>query len=266
MNRIGAVIAKNRKKAGLSQGELAAKMNAFGFYPSVASVSSWEKDVSVPNALQFLALCSVLGIKDIYGEFAGEGNEENPMADRLNDEGRKKIREYTALLLLSEEYRAKSSDKAKPDRKTDGIKENKENIDREPVIKEIKEKPVRDVRILKIYNLPVSAGTGEFLDGEDYEEIEVGNEVPYAADFGLRIKGDSMEPRYRNGQTVWIRKCDSLEDGRIGIFLLNGNAYCKKLKKDAEGVCLVSLNPKYNPIKIMEDDEIKVFGQVLDQR
>ncbi|MBQ7636027.1 MAG: S24 family peptidase [Lachnospiraceae bacterium] len=122
----------------------------------------------------------------------------------------------------------------------------------------------RSVRILKLYNLPASAGTGEFLDGEDYTEVEVGDEVSMAADFGIRIKGNSMEPRYNNGQTVWIKRCESLENGEIGIFFLNGNAYCKKLKKSPEGVSLISLNPDYKPINIREEDELAIFGKVLN--
>ena len=37
--------------------------------------------------------------------------------------------------------------------------------------------------------MPVSAGTGQFLDNDSYEEVEVGAEVPETADFGVRISG-----------------------------------------------------------------------------
>ena len=56
--------------------------------------------------------------------------------------------------------------------------------------------------------MPVSAGTGKFLDNDSYEEVEVGSEVPETADFGVRISGDSMMPRYLDKQIVWIQKTD----------------------------------------------------------
>lgn len=64
--------------------------------------------------------------------------------------------------------------------------------------------------------MPVSAGTGQFLDNDSYEEVEVGPEVPETADFGVRISGDSMMPRYLDKQIVWIQKTDELNDGEIG--------------------------------------------------
>ncbi len=281
MERIGATIAKNRKAAGLSQGELAERLKTFGFNPSVASVSSWEKDVSIPNALQFLAVCKVLDIKNIYGEFEKEETSGENLFEGLNEEGRKKAAEYISLLLLSEEFREKREDteknsdkfdksgkrdkigKIKRAEKTVKISETRQSVKTEKEIVPVSEIK-RSVRILKLYNLPASAGTGEFLDGEDYTEVEVGDEVSMAADFGIRIKGNSMEPRYNNGQTVWIKRCESLENGEIGIFFLNGNAYCKKLQKSPEGVSLISLNPDYKPINIREDDELAIFGKVLN--
>ena len=47
-----------------------------------------------------------------------------------------------------------------------------------------------------LFDLPVSAGTGQFLDSDRFSEIEVGDEVAANADFGVRVAGDSMEPLY----------------------------------------------------------------------
>ena len=61
----------------------------------------------------------------------------------------------------------------------------------EPVINQF---PLRNLSSL--FNLPVSAGTGQFLDSDRFSEIEVGAEVAASADFGVRVAGDSMEPLY----------------------------------------------------------------------
>lgn len=117
--------------------------------------------------------------------------------------------------------------------------------------------------MIKLFDIPASAGTGSFLDSDDFTEIEVGEEVPTDADFGIRISGDSMEPRFINGQIVWVKQQETLLNGEIGIFYLDGNAYCKKIKDDKEGLFLISLNSKYNPIPVTDNNSFKVFGKVV---
>ena len=118
-------------------------------------------------------------------------------------------------------------------------------------------------RTIRLFDIPVSAGTGNFLDGEEYTEIEVGNEVPSCADFGIRISGDSMEPQFVNGQIVWVKQQLTLQAGEIGIFYLDGNAYCKKLENKKGELSLISLNKKYSPIIISQTSSFQVFGKVV---
>ena len=93
--------------------------------------------------------------------------------------------------------------------------------------------------------------------------IEVEENVPINANFGVRISGDSMEPQFSDGQIVWVHQQQIIEDGEIGIFIYNGDAYCKKYKSDSNGVYLISLNPQYSPIQVLETDELRVFGKVV---
>ena len=118
-------------------------------------------------------------------------------------------------------------------------------------------------RVLPLYRLAVSAGTGEFLDGEGYDAVEVGEEVSPLADFGVRIAGDSMEPRFVHGQIVWVRRQETLRPGEIGVFLYNGAGYCKRLERRGGRVELVSLNSAYPPIRVGPADELRVFGRVV---
>ena len=231
-NKIGSILASHRKDKKMSQIELADKLRNYGVSISNAAVSAWEKDISIPNAHQFLALCKILGITDIYNTFIGF-NPDDAMA-RLNDEGKAKVLEYIGLLLLSEQFQKKEA----------------------TII------PFR--RKIKWSLLASSAGTGEFLDDENFEIIEVGEEVPEEADFGLALNGDSMEPRYHDNQAVWVQQTNSLSNGEIGIFYLDGMTYCKQLKDDKDGVYLVSLNRKYEPIKVTSDSSFRIFGRVLN--
>ena len=77
------------------------------------------------------------------------------------------------------------------------------------------------------------------------------------------VSGDSMEPEFEDGQIAWDQKQDILENGEIGIFNHNGEAYIKKLQDDKNGVFLVSLNKKYPPIPVGENDRFDILGKVV---
>lgn len=231
MRSIGEIIATYRKKMGKSQVELSNMLRTHGYNLSNKAVSTWEKNVAEPSSSVLLLLCKLLNITDIYGEHYGN-NPDNPMS-ALNEEGKAKAIEYIELLKDSGKYTPAQA----------------------III------PFR--RSIKSFDIPASAGTGSFLDGENYTVLEVGEEVPSDADFGIRISGDSMEPQFINGQIVWVHQQENLATGDIGIFYLDGNAYCKKLKDDDDGLFLISLNNKYAPIPINENNSFKVFGKVV---
>lgn len=231
MRSLGKIISTHRKKMGLSQIELSNMLGTYGYHLTNKAVSTWEKDVAEPSSSVLLLLCKLLNITDLYGEYYGE-NSDNPLS-ALNEEGRAKANEYIELLKISGMYAPK----------------------RAAII------PFR--RNIRLFDIPDSAGSGSFLDGDNYTVLEVGEEVPAEADFGIRISGDSMDPQFINGQIVWVQQQETLLTGDIGIFYLNGNAYCKKLKDDTDGLFLVSLNTKYAPIKIKETDNLKIFGKVV---
>ena len=89
--------------------------------------------------------------------------------------------------------------------------------------------------------------------------------------FGLQIKGDSMEPKISNGDVVIVRKQSDADDGDLVIALVNGNdAVCKRLKKYAEGIALLSTNPAYEPMYFSEKEiaekPVEIFGKVKELR
>ena len=105
--KIGITLATYRKDKKMSQIELADKLRNYDINVSNAAISAWEKDISLPNTHQFLALCKILGITDIYNEFIGF-NPDDPLA-KLNDEGKAKALEYIGLLLLSEQFQKREA-------------------------------------------------------------------------------------------------------------------------------------------------------------
>ena len=119
------------------------------------------------------------------------------------------------------------------------------------------------MRTIRIYTNSASAGFGEYLEDSDYEDVEVSSDVPSNADFGITIHGDSMMPHINDGDVVWVREQQTLEPNEIGVFVLNGDALCKKLISVSGRFFLRSLNDKYRDIPIGEDDTLKVIGKVL---
>lgn len=89
--------------------------------------------------------------------------------------------------------------------------------------------------------------------------------------FGLRIKGDSMQPTICEGDTVIVKKQNDAESGDIVIALVNGDsATCKKLVKYDDGISLVSFNPQYEPMifnkKDMKEKPVTIIGKVVENR
>jgi phage repressor protein C with HTH and peptisase S24 domain len=109
------------------------------------------------------------------------------------------------------------------------------------------------------YDLPAAAGAGEFLDSDNFILVNVDNSVPLSAHFGVRIKGDSMMPEYPDGHIAWVRRSVDIDPGNVGVFMLNGAGYIKKMGRGE----LLSLNPAYEPIRWGMDDTIRVSGIVV---
>lgn len=226
--KINEIIHDRRRELGMSQIELAKQMRAAGIDVTNQAVCKWENASTQPNAEQFLALCRVLDIEDIRGEFS-DGDEG--IFAGLNKQGRNKALDYLHLLRASGLY-------------------------------EIMHEPIK-LRTLPLYSLAVSAGTGQFLDGEDYEMVEVGEEVAEGANFGVRVAGNSMEPEFHDGEIIWVHQQRSLMTGDIGIFLYDGSAYLKQLVAKKNSMALHSLNPEYSDIIVSPELPLRVLGKVL---
>lgn len=147
MNTIGKIIQDRRKELKLRQPDITKQLEQFGYFINPAAVSSWERNVTQPNATQLLALCKILGITNIYDTFIGEYTPDDPFSE-LNEEGIKKAKEYIALLV-------KSGDYAREDRSV-----------------------LPSCREIRLYDLPASAGTGAFLDSDNYERSRLEMKLP----------------------------------------------------------------------------------------
>lgn len=90
----------------------------------------------------------------------------------------------------------------------------------------------------------IAAGEPIYADGEVREYVD----APSKADYALTVQGDSMEPDYIDGDIVYIRKQEAVDDGRIAVVIVDDAATLKRVYRKKDGVSLISLNPKYAPM------------------
>lgn len=81
-------------------------------------------------------------------------------------------------------------------------------------------------------------------------------------DISLLVSGDSMESLYKDGDIITYRKQPTLENGEIGVFVLNGGVTMKRFKNNGD-IRLQSLNSKYQDIIVTDADDFAILGKVI---
>lgn len=231
---LGEVLRELRRKHDYQQQDVVKRLNDMGIKTAKAQVSRWENGRNNPNIEQFIGLCGVYGVEDVHKVFYKK--DLSDIECELNKEGARKLAEYKNLLILSGLYT--------PAKKTANI-------------------VAFPHRTAPMYDIGASAGTGQFLDSDLYEMVEVPDNIPESANFGLHVSGNSMEPTLMDGEEIWVHQQQTLENGEIGIFVLDGNAFVKEFRCDEQGVSLVSHNKDYEPIKVTGYSDIRIYGKVV---
>ena len=100
----------------------------------------------------------------------------------------------------------------------------------------------QEPRLIPLYRSPAAAGYAAPGFGGDFDYIPVTDEVPRAAEFAVRIQGDSMAPFIVDGSVAYVNR-DPLKAGDVGVFCVDGDILCKQYYRDPAGIVyLFSLN------------------------
>lgn len=243
MGDVKETIAKNilfyRKKLKLSQKELAQRIGV-----NNSAISNWENGINSIDIETLFKVCKTLNISidTVFG--VDKESEITPHEQATIDKYRdtdEPGKEVVDLVLEKEHERTVAQ---RGESKVVPI--NKEN-EEEPAVK----------YALPKYDIPASAGTGEYLDYSECETVELDYPPPEGASFIIQVKGDSMEPTYYDGDLVFIRSQPTINRGEVGVFYHDGQSYIKTLGRDI----LISRNPKYRPIHMNETT--RCFGKVV---
>ena len=129
---------------------------------------------------------------------------------------------------------------------------------------------IKTVKIPVLGVVPAGIPVEAIEDIIDYEEIS--EKMAHTGDFfALQIKGDSMEPRIKEGDIVIIRQQKDVDSGKVAVVLIgNSETTVKQLFKHADGISLLPFNQTYPPLfytwKEVDELPLTVIGQVMELR
>lgn len=100
------------------------------------------------------------------------------------------------------------------------------------------------------------------------EHIEDYVDIPshIHADFALTCKGDSMiNARIFDGDVVYIRSQDTVDNGEIAAVLIDNDATLKRVKLYGDHISLEPENPQYRPIVLWgeEMNTVRILGKAV---
>lgn len=85
------------------------------------------------------------------------------------------------------------------------------------------------------------------------------NSTTDMADFAIKVRGNSMMPKYSDGDILLVSDRKNIEIGELGIFAVDGESYFKQYG----GNRLISLNPDYSDIPLDTAVSVTCFGKVI---
>ena len=233
MNILGQTIREIRKRKGLTQKQLSEltglKQN---------TISNHENGNRSIDEVDIHVYSNALGVspKELFDSYKESSDNLTEIYNQLNSERQTKVYDFA----------------------TEQLKEQNKVVNINDYIEEESE-----WYEVKFYG-SVSAGTGLYLDDEQVETISFGADmIPTGTDFCLKVNGDSMDPMFHDGDYVFIKRETDFRNGSIGVVIVNGDAYLKKLYVNEESITLVSLNKKYKDIIVSNEDTIKYVGTVV---
>lgn len=298
MKTYGKELRLLRERAGYTLGEAAKQLQRFGVEVSNVGISRWENGYNNPTLDQFAALCNLYGVRDLEQVFMDHDFEG--METGLNQAGLGLLLQFRDILARNPRYRRPGATpdlemlvmeerRAKPQREPDASEEveiswdttddseEQQHIvleDDQLITEETGPKPrkrgrprTRNVpRDIKCYTIGPAAGSGNMTDGGEWVMIPLPDIAPDNTDFTVRVSGESMQPVLQNNELIFVHNQNTVEVGEVGIFSLNGATLVKQLQSVNGEMWLVSANPEYKPIPVLDTDTFEVQGKVVGPR
>ena len=102
---------------------------------------------------------------------------------------------------------------------------------------------------------------------DDFKELRISIDREVVkneeATFYARVSGESMQGAgLDDGDLLVIDRSLEPQDNKIAVCFIDGEFTVKRLKVEENCVYLMPENPKYQPIKVTEDNELIIWGVV----
>ena len=248
---IGNQIKVFRKSTGLTQDELAQKLNT-----TKQTISRYEKGDRKANQDMLFSLCDIFGVS--IDDFFPSTNENSTTSTTSPDSLTQQITDKVVQLT--------------PDNKKIVLRTSEELLESQKNEEETKINEVSEV--ISLYQVEVVSETaaacgfnyGFGYDDTDRENIEV-DEQPPRHDIATKVSGDSMQPDYQDGDILYlVDKGLTTYNGDLAVIAYGDRSYFKKIYTENGRLRLVSLNDKYEDIILdfppAEDTHIKIYAVV----
>ena len=213
-----------RNEKKLSQTSVASYLNV-----TRTAYHNWESGKTIPNKKNLLLLSEILDVEPSY--FESEYNIVNNYL-QLNETNQVLADKFVENL-LAEQIKVES---------------------------ETKVASLFPIRVLK--DVPLSAGLGENYYDEYESETVYANE-DYSYDLAAFIQGDSMMPKYSDGEVALINETGFDYSGAVYAIYLTGQTFIKKVYKENDRYRIVSINDEYADKYAYEEDEFRIVGKVI---
>lgn len=111
-----------------------------------------------------------------------------------------------------------------------------------------------------------SIACGAPILAEEHIEDHIDIPTHIHADFALTCKGDSMiNARIFDGDIVYIRQQDTVDNGEIAAVLIDSEATLKRVRLFDDHISLEPENPQYRPIVLWgeEMNTVRILGKAV---
>jgi len=240
---------------------------------SKSHLSNYIADRSKPDASKLKLLAMTLGVSEPWlmgyevnktSRTKKPDDSENVMMEnyrKLTQPRKDKANAFIAELLTEQQNVFKSGDWKKEVKEArlgtteaTGTKKSKNVL--------VFEKKNGTTIYPEVIGAAAGAGTSHYADA-DFDEIMIPTDETYEDSYimPMYVRGDSMEPKYFDGDVIWIDINDkSIAINQIGVFDTIDGRVVKKMGVDE----LVSINRDYPDIELNEYMEFSTFGKVID--
>ena len=236
-----------RKTSGLPVNEVTNKLQEYGIDISAKTLYGYESGTSMLNADAFVALCKIYKCDNPLEFFGSPTIKSNEMWIVEKYRSLDPYGQETVSYILDREVKRVSE-----------LAKLKEKLPHILIESPEKQSPVR---YISYHQRTASAGNGQVVfEDMPVDRIKIPDIPKYKrVSYAIGVNGHSMEPLYSDGDILLIEPTCQIEIGEIGIFIVDGEAFVKKLGERE----LISLNNGYPNIPLTEYSNC--MGRVVDK-